>query len=248
MSFSHLSCSSHFTSPFFLFFFIPTSVFPPSSSNSPLSPRRCPQRLTQCTSIRTLMPKLMGRRRGRNDLHRTADGELRGGADALGLHRKEIGSGGNESRLCDVIYYNPSGERGGGVSLITGSSEHIRAAVQHDNRLQEPLKNSSTVFIFFYLYVGGCKLAEQRSVWAWSTASAANLHWRRLIKTQDSVHMLSASVLVLHFSCVTASYFRLFIISSVSTPLYPSSRGSGGGVRPTRRRRLITAASSPLLL
>lgn len=55
--------------------------------------------------------------------------------------------------------------RGGGVSLITGSSEHIRAAVQHDSRQQEPLKNSSRVFSFF-LYVGGCKLAEQRSVWA----------------------------------------------------------------------------------
>lgn len=40
--------------------------------------------------------------------------------------------------------------RGGGVSLITGSSEHIRAAVQHDNRQQEPLKNSSRVFFFFF--------------------------------------------------------------------------------------------------
>lgn len=44
-------------------------------------------------------------------------------SDILGLHRKEIGSRGNERRPCDVIYYNTSGERGG-ASLITESSEH----------------------------------------------------------------------------------------------------------------------------
>lgn len=57
-------------------------------------------------------------------------------SDTLGLHRKEIGSRGNESRLYDVIYYNPSVRRGG-VSLITGSNEQL-SCVQHDCWLQEP--------------------------------------------------------------------------------------------------------------
>lgn len=53
----------------------------------------------------------------------------------LGLDRKEIGSRGNESGPCDVIYYYRSVERGGG---ITHYSERSRAAVEHDNWLQEP--------------------------------------------------------------------------------------------------------------
>ena len=48
-------------------------------------------------------------------------------SDTLGLHGKEIGSGGNEKRPCDVIYYDASVERGG-VYLITARNEHSWAA------------------------------------------------------------------------------------------------------------------------
>lgn len=56
--------------------------------------------------------------------------------DTLGLQRQEIGSRGNESWPCDVIYYNPLVRRGG-VSLITGTSGRINS-VLHDGWLQEP--------------------------------------------------------------------------------------------------------------
>lgn len=112
--------------------------------------------------------------------------------------------------------------RGGGVSLITGSSEHIWAAVQHDNRQQEPLKNSSRVF-FFFLYVGGCKLAEQRSVWAWSTASAANLHWRCAYKNaRQSSYVVSV--------CITSAFLPHisdYLSSQVRPrPLHPPYRAA----------------------
>lgn len=64
---SHLSLLSHFMSLiypllFFLLFFEFT-----------ISPQWFPQRLMQCAGIHKLMPKLMGRRREWNDLHRAVD-------------------------------------------------------------------------------------------------------------------------------------------------------------------------------
>lgn len=117
--------------------------------------------------------------------------------------------------------------RGGGVSLITGSSEHIWAAVQHDNRQQEPLKNSSRVF-FFFLYVGGCKLAEQRSVWAWSTASAANLHWRCAYKNaRQSSYVVSVCVSSAFFLCDRLIFQIIYHLKCVHAP----------STHPTERRR-----------
>lgn len=102
---------------------IPTSVFPPlflihhfSSMMSTAPDAMCwhPQ----------INAKVNGKTKGVKWFARGCGLLLSRHSDTLGLHRKEIGSRGNESRLCDVIYYNTSVKRGG-VSLITGSNEQL---------------------------------------------------------------------------------------------------------------------------
>lgn len=111
--------------------------------------------------------------------------------------------------------------RGGGVSLITGSSEHIRAAVQHDNRQQEPLKNSSRVFFFFYMQVVVNQLSSV--LCGRDPLPALRICIEdALIKMQDSLHMLSASVLLLHFCLIFQIIYHLKCVHAPST--HPTER------------------------